>query len=156
MRKETDFIISQLNETFKGDPWFGRSITALLNEVDEEMAFIQLKKQHSILELVWHMVNWRDFTINSLQPSKPVYHFDENDWRKLDHSDKTLWQQGLQNLSETQETLLSLLERSDDSILEKIVEGRKFDFRYLLYGIIQHDIYHLGQIAYIGKLLKAS
>ena len=60
MRKETDFIISQLNETFKGDPWFGRSITALLNEVDEEMAFIQLKKQHSILELVWHMVNWRD------------------------------------------------------------------------------------------------
>lgn len=154
MKTEVSFILSQLEALYSGDPWFGRSVKALLHEVDEATAFAQLNAQHSILQLVWHMVNWRAFTVNSLKPEKPVSFYDENDWRKLDHTDKSLWPEGLIRLDETQDELIDLLQEIDDSALAIEVPGRKYDFRYLLHGLIQHDIYHAGQIAYVTKALN--
>lgn len=154
MRTEIDFIISQLKDAFEGDPWFGRNARALLSEVDEQTAFTKLNNQHSILELVWHVITWREFTIDRLQPDKTLSYFEENDWRKLDHNDKSLWQQGIQRLQKTQEQLIDLLEKKDDTLLDESVSGRNYNFRKLLNGLVQHDIYHLGQIAYINKAIK--
>lgn len=154
--KEIENIINQLKESFNGDPWFGRSVVALLNEVDEELAFQKPSGQHSMLELLWHMIVWREFTISRIKPSgKSIAYFEEADWQKLDHSDKSLWQQGLQRLHQTQEELINVLQGLDDLILDKTVADRNYDFRKLLYGIVQHDIYHLGQIAYITKMLRS-
>jgi hypothetical protein len=36
------------------------------------------------------------------------------------------------------------------------VDERKYNFRKLLHGLIQHDIYHLGQIAYIKKIASSN
>ncbi len=156
MNTETAYIAEQLKQAFDGDPWFGRSAQALLAEVDEKWAFEKPGGQHSILELVWHMVTWREFTISRFQshPEKDLHYFELNDWRKLDHADKSLWQQGLERLSATQKELLVLVEGLDDKMLERNVGERNYDFRKLLNGIVQHDIYHLGQIAYIKKLME--
>jgi uncharacterized damage-inducible protein DinB len=157
MNVEIEIIIAQLKDTYDGDPWFNRSAKALLGEVSEEAGFVKINAQHSILELVWHMVTWREFTLSRLQPAagKTTAYFEETDWRPLDHSDKSLWQQGLHNLQQTQDELVSSLQQSDDSLLDKIVPERTYDFRKLLHGIYQHDIYHLGQIAFINKQVKA-
>ena len=148
-------ISHQLEDAYNGDPWFGRSVKALLSDVNEQAAFIQPAGQHSILQLVYHMINWRSFTINSLKPTKPVSVYDDNDWQHFDHNDKALWPEGLQQLEATQQELVTLLQHKDDSILTSIVPGRKYDFRCLLNGLVQHDIYHAGQIAYVNKLLTA-
>jgi uncharacterized damage-inducible protein DinB len=154
MQKELDFIIAQLKDAYQGDPWFGRNAKELLSEVKEETAFTKLANQHSILELVWHMVTWREFTIDRLQPEKALAYFEETDWRELDHNDKSLWSQAVQKLGKTQEQLLSLLQNTEDVVLDQLVKEKSYDFRKLLHGLIQHDIYHLGQIAYINKCLK--
>ena len=156
MNTEILLIIEQLKEAFEGDPWFGRNAKALLAEVNEQIAFEKPNGQHSILDLVWHMVTWREFTISRLKrdEEKDIHYFETNDWRVLDHNDKTLWQQGLQRLRETQVELIELLRTQTDDVLNKIVADRQYHFRNLLYGIVQHDIYHLGQIAYITKLLR--
>jgi hypothetical protein len=59
MNKEVQYIIAQLKDSYEGDPWFGRNIQKLLYEVTEDIAFDKPNGQHSITELVWHMVNWR-------------------------------------------------------------------------------------------------
>lgn len=156
MNTETAFIIRQLEEAYNGDPWFGRSVKALLSGVDEQSAFVQANGQHSVLQLVWHTVNWREFTVNSLKPEKPVAYFEENDWQDLDHNDKSLWPEGLRKLDETQGDLIDHLRRTGDAILTNTVPGRTYDFKYLLHALIQHDVYHAGQIAYITKMLRAS
>ena len=158
MSKEIMFLIAQLKDAYEGDPWFGRNTKELLSEVSEHDAFKKLAGEHSILELVWHMITWREFTISRLQPSpeKNLLYFEQNDWRKLDHNDKNLWSQGLNRLQETQNELISLLEMQEEGLLEKIVDERKYNFRKLLHGLIQHDIYHLGQIAYIKKMLLSA
>jgi uncharacterized damage-inducible protein DinB len=156
MNKEIQHLISQLQESFNGDPWFGRNAEKLLGEVTEAIAFQQPNGQHSIAELVWHMVNWREFVISRFRKdeSKDLHYFESNDWRQLDNSYPSLWQQGLVKLNETQELLLNILREQPDSILEKNVEERTYNFRNLLNGIVQHDIYHLGQIAYLVKYLN--
>lgn len=156
-QKEIGLLIEQLNDAWEGEPWFGRNAKALLGEVDEQTAFTKLNGQHSILELVWHMANWREFAISLLAPSEktPAY-FEENDWRELDHTHTGLWQEGLKKLQATQAELLSLLAQKDDSLLEQHVTDRTYTYRKLLTGILQHDIYHLGQIAFIRKQMALS
>lgn len=104
MRKEIDLLTEQLKDAYKGNPWFGRNAKLLLGEVDEQTAIVKLNGQHSILELVWHMCNWREFAISFLKSSSDLdlHHFEELDWRELDHSNHSSWQEGLQKLDETQ------------------------------------------------------
>jgi uncharacterized damage-inducible protein DinB len=153
MNSEIQQIIFQLTDTYDGDPWFGKSAKKLLAEASDVKITEKTNEQHSILELLWHMITWREFTISRLEPvdGKDLNYFEENDWRELDHSDKSLWQKGLQMLDDTQLNLIYLLQQQNDNLLNEKVQGRTYNFRKLLYGIIQHDIYHLGQIAYIKK-----
>ena len=157
MKKEIEYILNQLKDSYEGDPWFGRSVEKLLSEVHEMTAFHKPAGQHSIVELLWHMITWREFTIDRLQhsPQMDVAYFEEMDWRELDFNDMSLWRQGLERLNETQAQLITLLQDRTDELLEQKVMERNYDFRKLLYGFIQHDIYHIGQIAYLQKLLTA-
>lgn len=155
MDEEIQFLTEQLKDVFEGDPWFGRNANALIGEVNEAIAFEKPNDQHSIVELLWHMINWREFTISRLKKdAKELHYFEANDWRALDHSDKNLWQQGLQRLHQTQSELLEIIQAQKDEMLDQNVEERNYNFRKLLNGILQHDIYHLGQIAYIKKMLE--
>lgn len=154
--KEILQLTGQLRTAFNGDPWYGKSLTALIAEVDEAFAFQKPAGQHSILELLWHIITWKEFTVSRLQNgnSGDAHKFEELDWRPLDHADPGLWPLGLQRLTEVHNTLADVLEQQTDDLLARQVKDRAYDFRCLLSGIIQHDIYHAGQIAYILKLLK--
>ena len=156
MRREMVQLQDQLIDAYQGEPWFGRNARQLLGDVDKEAAFVKLNGQHSIVELVWHMITWREFTINCLEKSSEydLKHFENLDWRKLDHDDKSLWKQGLDILDATQNRLINVLQQQDDAILEQNVSERAYNYRKLINGIIQHDVYHLGQIAYINKQIK--
>ena len=155
MNNELKMYAAQLNENFAGEPWFGRNIQAILKEINEEIASQKPNGQHSILELLYHMINWRLFTINRLEKSSAtVKSFEENDWQVLDHQDKSLWQKGIDQLNDTQQRLLNLINTMKDEDLQSPVHERDYENRTLINGIIQHDIYHLGQIAYIKKMLS--
>ena len=155
MNNELKMYAAQLNENFAGEPWFGRNIQAILKEINEDIASQKPNGQHSILELLYHMINWRLFTINRLEKSSAtVKSFEENDWQVLDHQDKSLWQKGIEQLNDTQQRLLNLINTMKDEELQSPVHERDYENRTLINGIIQHDIYHLGQIAYIKKMLS--
>src|SRR5687768_1521825 len=100
MNTEVLSIAEQMRDSYEGDPWWGRNAKELLKEVDETIAFERLQGQHSILELVWHMINWKEFTISRLHEidGKDLNYFETNDWRHLDHKHKNLWHQGIERL----------------------------------------------------------
>src|SRR5690349_12180097 len=150
MNREILLIAEGIKDAYEGHPWFGRTVKEILNEIDESIVFEKPQGQHSILELLWHMIIWKEFTISCIRSDnqKSIHYFEENDWRELDHSDKSLWQQGLQQLSKIQNELVEIVQQQKDDLLTKKVNERNYDFRKLLHGIKEHDIYHLGQIAY--------
>lgn len=156
MNTEILKIAEQLKETYEGDPWFGKNIKTIFAEAEAVNVFQKPNGQHSILELLWHMLTWRDFTLSRMRThtEKNSAYFEQHDWRELDHNNKGLWHEGLKKFGALHNELLEVLQQQQDRLLIETVPERSYNFRTLLYGIVQHDIYHLGQIAYIIKLLQ--
>lgn len=155
MNREILLIAEKLKEAYEGEPWFGRSIKEILNEIDTAIVFEKPNGQHGILELLWHMITWKEFTISRLRnDDTELNYFEKSDWRELNHSDKTLWPKGLERLAQLHNELVEAIQQQKDELLSQKVEGRDYKFRELLYGVIEHDIYHLGQIAYLKQMLQ--
>jgi uncharacterized damage-inducible protein DinB len=156
MNSEITNIAEQLKDAYEGEPWFGRNAKTLLQDAGAVDVFQKPNGQHSLLELLWHIITWRDFTLSRLRPTaeKNSAYFEQQDWRIFDETNKDLWHEGLEKLEQLQNELTDVLRQQQDSLLSQTVPERTYPFRTLLYGIVQHDIYHLGQIAYITKLLK--
>lgn len=63
----------------------------------------------------------------------------------------------------TQDLVLAELDRIadktagfPDSRLTETVPGRDYDFYFLLHGVVQHTLYHAGQIAVLKRQITAS
>lgn len=149
MDKEIQLIQFQLREVYDGNPWYGRPLMSILHQATTLEAWNkQVSSGHTNLVLLRHMINWRLFTISRLEEeaNKNTNYFDDNNWRIILNATKENWLDAMNDLAVSQKRLLHLLIMASDGILDNEVPGRSYDYRYLLYGIIQHDIYHIGQI----------
>ncbi len=156
MNNEIQSIISNLENTLDGSPWFGRPVYALLREIESPMAFKKLTPEsHSMMELLYHMLTWSDFTLQRIEKKKihDMDAFEKMDWREIDPNSQN-WDEGLAELIATHQQIIAILHTKDDTFLDEIVEYRQYDFRYLLNGLIQHNIYHAGQVAILAKILN--
>jgi uncharacterized damage-inducible protein DinB len=155
MNTEIQTIIRHLQEVLNGQPWYGKPVYELLNEVNQDLQYIQPRpNSHSLTELLYHMVTWAEFTQKRIEkePIQNMDAFNALDWRPID-PDLHDWQKGLAALKASHQKIIELIQTKNDAFLNEIADYRKYDFRYLLNGLIQHNIYHLGQIAYVNKLL---
>jgi uncharacterized damage-inducible protein DinB len=155
MNKEIQAILQNLDKVLNGHPWYGKSVYNLLQEVDETRAYDKPNdNSHTMADLLYHMVTWAEFTQKRIEkePIKDMAAFDALDWRQIDPTVHT-WQKGLAELKTSHQAIIDLLQSKDDAFLNEKVDYRNYDFRYLVNGLIQHNIYHLGQIAYLHKML---
>jgi uncharacterized damage-inducible protein DinB len=155
MNKETQSIIKNFNTTLSGQPWFGRPVYEILEETDTLKVYTKPNdKEHSLIELLYHMITWAEFTLSRLDASSSLKlaASEDRDWRKLDPAVHT-WAAGIKEFKEIHQKIIAILETKEDAFLSEMVKERKYNFRFLLNGLIQHNIYHLGQIAYLKKTL---
>jgi uncharacterized damage-inducible protein DinB len=156
MSKEIQSIIRNLQNVLSGEPWYGKSVLAILEEVDPAIVHKKPNENsHSIIELLYHSLTWAEFTLKSLEKAEGenITAIEKMNWREINPSDHC-WDKGLAEFKIVHERIIQQLNEKDDAFLSEMVDHRKFNFRFLLNGLIQHDIYHLGQIAYIMKLLS--
>jgi len=157
MNKEISSVILSFETILNGQPWFGRSVSELIDETDNKKVFKKPNgTEHSIAELLWHMNTWADFTLKRIQKnaSYDLTAAEELDWRIIDpklHS----WKKGVKEFKSLHASIIKELRKKEDAFLEEKVDFRKYNFRFLLNGLVQHNIYHLGQIAYLNKMLAA-
>lgn len=157
MNTEIQFIRTTLQGVLEKDPWFGRSVYSILNEIDAAKAFTKpAPGAHALIELLYHMNTWALFTQKRLEKSTDmdVQETDALDWRVIDPTVHT-WEKALEEFKSLHTRILELLNEADDDLLNETVDYRKYNFRFLLNGLIQHDIYHLGQLAYVKQLMSA-
>ena len=155
MNKEIQSIIRNLENTLDGEPWYGRPVYVLLREVDESKTSVKPNdNSYSMIELLYHMLTWAEFTLKRIEKDKinDLATFEKLDWREID-SKIHGWEEGLSSFIATHQHIIALLQTKDDEFLKEIVDYRKYNFRFLLNGLIQHNIYHIGQIAYLKKML---
>jgi uncharacterized damage-inducible protein DinB len=162
MNTKTQSIIRNLQSILGGEPWFGRAVFPILEEVDEAKVYTNPAcpagrpngTEHSLIELLYHMITWAEFSLKQSESASPdeIKEVENRDWRKIDPDIHT-WKNGMEQLKKIHEQIISILETKDDAFLSEKVEQRTFNYRFMLSGLIQHNIYHLGQIACLKKML---
>lgn len=156
MNKEIQSIIRNLENTLDGTPWYGRSVYAILREVDSSIAYKKpTSGSHSLIELLYHMLTWAEFTLKRIEKDKinDLAAFEKIDWREIESKIHD-WDEGLGAFIAAHQQIIALLATKGDTFLNETVDYRQYNFRFLLNGLIQHNIYHLGQVAYLKKLLE--
>lgn len=156
MNKEIQALVRRIENVNSGQPWFGRPVYALLEEVDEKNVTVEAKGSgHSMLELLWHMNTWAGFTLKRLEQDQEadLAAFEKLDWRTLDPRQHS-WKKGVATFKRTQKKIIGLLKKKEDAFLKEIVDYRNYNYRFLLNGMIEHNIYHIGQLIFLNKMLK--
>jgi uncharacterized damage-inducible protein DinB len=145
-KTEMERIVRQLEKTFQGHPWHGPSITQTLEGLTELQSQQRIGKGHSILELVLHMIAWRTFVCERLEGNDVADVSEE-----LNFPITGQWPQAWQQLQQSQQRLLTNVKNFLIEKLDELVPNRRYTYYTMLHGVLQHDIYHLGQIIYILK-----
>jgi uncharacterized damage-inducible protein DinB len=155
MDTEIARITYLLEQTYGGNPWHGSSICHTLENVTVSQATAcPIPHCHTIAELVRHVTAWRTFALEKLRGNAGYdIATPEQDWPSVGAINETGWQQILAELSASQGQLMKILSPVNDEKLLETVPGREYDFYFLLHGVIQHDLYHLGQMALLRKTL---
>lgn len=140
---------------YNDNPWFGDSYLDIISDISSEEALATPPNQHSIAVLVWHMVKWRKALTERLL-GKTDFRADVSDsdnWPAANLQTPETWEEAKTAFAEQQAIIIEQLSRRDEDFLEtEFVEGRSY--RRLVTGVLQHDIYHLGQIALVKSLVR--
>ena len=146
-------IANQLDILHQAKPWFGTGMEESLQPLSEELFHHQLNGR-SVARLIGHIIAWRRNAYKRLA-GLPYHKIELNtpaDWP--DYSEKTKIEM-LAELVETKKQLQSVFHTFPvEKLDEKLHSDYYYTNRNLLEGIIQHDIYHLGQINLLIALLK--
>lgn len=152
--REIERILDQMDRAFSGDAWHGPSLAALLDCVSaEEAAKRPISQAHTIWEIVHHISAWNGIVQRRLA-DEHVEATPEMDWPAPPFASEAAWKRTLESLRESRQRLRRTVEQLQDARLDEKPSGSR-DSRYILvHGLIQHDLYHAGQIAVLKKALQ--
>lgn len=149
-------LAEKLKEIYDGNPWHGASLVALLSDIPTEHFTRSVAPgKKSIAHLLEHILAWRRLVIEVLNGNKgydvPIN--SERDWPepKPEGDSKSYYQSKLE--TSQQELLLLLNDKADDWLQEQ-TPNRSYKNAFLIQGIVEHDLYHSGQIGIFNSLLK--
>ena len=143
-------ILDQLNRAWGGPSWTGVDIRPLLDDVTDAQARAHpLPNVHSIIELVCHMTATMDLVTYRLA-GNPRELTSEEDWRDVT---QLPWADAVEEMENAESRLSDAVARLSVDDLDRIVAGRDYTTYVMVHGVIQHNLYHAGQIAILKKAL---
>jgi uncharacterized damage-inducible protein DinB len=148
-------IIRQLNEIQDGSLWFDQCFKEKIDTLSDAEALTKpIPQIHSVAEHVSHILEWRKECMLRFKGKRTDLMNSAADWKDDIELSKIGWT-NLKNLFyESTITLINALKNQEDAYLETRFLDTDYTFHYLIEGIIQHDLYHLGQIGITIKLLN--
>lgn len=146
-------IGSQLKRAVEGGAWHGPALLELLEDVSAERAAARpITDAHSIWEIVLHVAAWQEFAAEAVEGgSMPIDLADEANWPPVSDAGEAAWREAVARVGDAGRRLRLALRKLSDEDLERIVPGREYNFYFLLHGVVQHGLYHAGQVALLKK-----
>jgi uncharacterized damage-inducible protein DinB len=147
-------IADQLRRAFDGEAWHGDSVFEILEGVTVAQAAARpIAGAHSIWELVLHIAAWDGAVLRRLGGTA-VSLSDAENFPAVTDASETVWRDALAEVRRAHEKLVAAVAALPDSRLYEMVPGKQgahYNFYYMLHGVVQHELYHAGQIALLKK-----
>lgn len=148
----------ELEKTFSGQPWYGTPIYDILAKLTFETAYEKPGGgAHNIAEIMLHMLSWTEEVIDRLN-EKPASLPLSGNWPHPGEPDETKWKTWIDDLKLVNVNLVKTIQDfPEEHWQEPIIDERENEpattYEELVYGFIQHQIYHAGQIALLIRIL---
>ncbi len=151
--KEINRILDQMDRAFSGDAWHGPNLMTVLEGISAEDASKHpIRGAHSIWELVHHIGSWKTISQHRLG-GENVEITPERDWPPVWEVSEAAWKRALENLMESHSRLRASVRHFSNEHLEEKAAGPDYTRYVVLHGVVQHDLYHAGQIVMLKKAL---
>jgi uncharacterized damage-inducible protein DinB len=158
MENEVARILDELQREHEGDPWHGSPLRTLLAGIIPEVAAARpIRNVHSVWEIVLHMTAWKNEVRRRLAGA-PAREPEEGDWPDVPAPTAEAWKAALDRLEHAHADLTAAVAKLPESKLFEPTNdprnretGSGVSHYVLLHGIVQHDVYHAGQIALVRK-----
>ena len=149
-KSEIERIVDQMERAFDGRAWHGPPVMKILRGIRGNEASARLfPETHTVWELVAHMTAWKRIVARRIS-GEVVKVTRAQDWPKP----RGAWPAAVSELQRAHRDLIRSVRRLPVSRLTARVPGKGHDFYVALHGMVQHDLYHAGQIALLKKALQ--
>jgi uncharacterized damage-inducible protein DinB len=156
---ECNRILDQLQRAYDGDAWHGPSLSAALEDLTARQATHRpIAEGHTIAEIARHVTAWTREISRRLR-SGLAHDLEEPDWREAGAvTNDNDWAALLDDLDAAHAELVGEMGKLTDAQLEGMIgdvrdraQGSGISRYVMLHGLIQHHVYHAGQIALLRK-----
>jgi uncharacterized damage-inducible protein DinB len=151
---ETARLADQIRRAFDGDAWHGDSVVEILRGVNAKMAEAHpIKNAHSIWELLLHIAAWDGAVLTRIAgiAAQPI---DDQNFPPVKETSEAAWHTAIERAKHIHNELVQAVAAFPYSRLQEQVPGKTqsyYNFFYMFSGIVQHELYHAGQIALLKK-----
>jgi uncharacterized damage-inducible protein DinB len=134
------------------DAWYAPSLTQVLAQISPELATTPpIQGAHSISALLQHLLLWNE-RVRNTSDSHPLPRWQaEQEWAEP----PIPWNELVARWNQSRDALEEKIRKFPLEDLPKQVPGRDYPYEKLLEGIVQHTIYHAGQIAMVLSMLRS-
>jgi len=153
---EIERIVAEYDRVLHGNAWHGDPIWKILDSVSAECAGHRpAGGVHNIWEIVQHMTFWEGVGARRLAGQRAG--LDEAlNFPAPPAATEANWQKTRDAFRASNQEFREALAKLDAARLNELSAAGKRSFYEEAHGVIQHDIYHAGQIALLKKALEAN
>lgn len=149
-------ILDQLDRAFHGEAWHGPDVMQLLDGIStDDAAKYPVPSAHSIWEIVNHIAAW-NMIVRRRAAGEIVDVTPDLDWPPVEETTDADWQRTVEHLKDSRARLRHIVESLPEEDLREKVPAQDYSYYGMLHGLVQHDLYHAGQIAILKKALAGA
>ncbi len=148
---EVDRILHRYDEVLRGAAWHGDPMWQILEGISPKTAAARpLPDAHTIWEIVMHMIFWEEVATERLAGHRAGL-VEERNFPPMPELSSETWARTLDQLRASNERFREALAKLDPGKLYDFSAAGKRTFYDEAHGLIEHHVYHLGQIALLKK-----
>lgn len=148
---DVERILQHYDGVLNGNAWHGDPVWQILDGISAPQAAARpLSSAHTIWEIVMHMIFWEDVVTQRLA-GKRAGLVEELNFPAMPAVTAENWHKTLDDFRTSNQSLREALAKLDSAKLNELTAAGKRTYYGEAHGIIEHHVYHAGQIALLKK-----
>lgn len=147
---DVERILKHYDGVLNGDAWHGEAVWKVLKDIPAATAAARpVSGAHSIWEIVDHMTFWEGVVVERLQGKRAGLVEQLNPATRAPTEEN--WRKTLDAFRDSNRWFREALANLDPAQLNDLTAAGKRTYYGEAHGILEHHVYHLGQIALLKK-----
>jgi uncharacterized damage-inducible protein DinB len=156
-------LTNRLKDTWSGTPWYGDPSDTILRGISAAEASQRIAPgTHTIWEIVLHMTAWTE-AVAARARGAGAKAPERGDWPPAPAPSDAAWNATLAELAKAREELLQVIAETHEEDIQVHVRNHSPPFADTgisragtIAGLVEHDAYHLGQVALLKRAIRAA